>query len=61
MAQGVAGTAAIFALADVDFIESCPTLQDDGVRFDTWAASYEDPEYLISTVIKNVKANFLSL
>ena len=30
MAQGAAATAAIFALADVDFIESCPALQDDG-------------------------------
>ena len=61
MAQGGTEVAAIFAISDVDFIEDCQALQDDGVRFDTWAASYEDLGHLMSTLITNVKSNLLSM
>ena len=61
MTQGGTEVATLFAIADVDFIEDCQALQDDGVRFDTWAASYEDLGHLIGTLITNVKGNFLSI
>ena len=61
MTQGGTEVATLFAIADVDFVEDCQALQDDGVRFDTWAASYEDLGHLISTLITNVKGNFLSI
>lgn len=61
MVQGATEVATVFAISDVDFIEDCQALQNDGVRFDTWAASFEDMGTLINTLAKNLKINFLSI
>ena len=61
MVQGGTEVATIFAISDVDFIEDCQALQNDGVRFDTWAASYEDLGHLIDALKHNVPSNFFSI